>query len=126
MFPFHIVDCRCVRSWRHILELHLRMNFLVLNFDTLLDMLIREAECALFVVLFISERAHALAIVFMRCWHMLILCAIEHCSLRVAESPAVLGFIKVLQILILDSIEADGGPRRLDRLESLLLAERDW
>ena len=57
---------------------------------------------------------------------MLILCAIEHCPLRVAKAPAVLGFIEVLQILILDSIEADGGPRSLDRLESLLLPERDW
>ena len=102
------------------------MNFLVLNFNTLLNMLIREAESALFVVLFLSERAHGLTIVFMRCWYMLILCTIKHRSLSVTKAPAVLGFVELLQILILDSIEADCGSSRLDCLESLLLPERNW
>jgi hypothetical protein len=102
------------------------MYLLIFDFHTLLHMFIREAESALFVVLFLSERAHGLAIVFMRCWNMLILCTIEHGSLGIAKAPAVLGFIELLQILILDSIEADGGPRRLDGFESLLLPERDW
>ena len=102
------------------------MYLLVFDFYTLLHMFIREPESALFVVLFLSERAHGLAIVFMRSRHMLILCAIEHGSLGVAKAPAILGFIELLQILILDSIEADGGPCRLDSFESLLLPKRDW
>lgn len=57
---------------------------------------------------------------------MLILSAIKHGPLGVAEAPTVLGFIEILQILVLDSIETDCGPRHLDGLESLLLPERDW
>ena len=62
----------------------------------------------------------------MRCRHMLILCAIKHRPLGVAEAPAVLGLIEILQILILDTVETNSGPRHLDGLESLLLPEGDW